>query len=327
MKEDLTRAANQLLRKLNREVFQDSIDITKLGIGVGLVEDFADHVLAAYREQQLKPGGPIEDLVWKILNAPDQDDVRGYLMEAAQWGVALGREESRVRDEAVGATEVNFVADAISEYQYCSSCAGTKVTDVHCKACTEEAKVAIKAIDTYRSTLGSGGVEGAAKIVDGLVKDWEKTMEAANTLNWRMQCSAIVDALGSAAKSIRGSGGVEENLHMFAQGVARRYFSVDDTNFAKCVGAILMALWSQAGVEGQKDGGISEKLSSAMNLLGRINLEEPPDEDWCRDYFLLTGDHMVRTDGGWQPPFESESEYEIEILEEVNAGGNEGERK
>lgn len=46
MKADLTRAANQLLRKLNREVFQDSIDISKLGIGVGLVEDFAEELLA-----------------------------------------------------------------------------------------------------------------------------------------------------------------------------------------------------------------------------------------------------------------------------------------
>lgn len=44
---------------------------------------------------------------------------------------------------------INYVADAISEYQACGSCAGTTKTSRHCKACEEEAKVAIKAVWEY----------------------------------------------------------------------------------------------------------------------------------------------------------------------------------
>jgi hypothetical protein len=40
--EQLTAAANELLRELNERVFNDSIDITKLHIAVGLCEDFAE---------------------------------------------------------------------------------------------------------------------------------------------------------------------------------------------------------------------------------------------------------------------------------------------
>lgn len=41
--------------------------------------------------------------------------------------------------------EVNLVADAIADLQYCSSCAGVDPADKHCKACTKEAKAAINA--------------------------------------------------------------------------------------------------------------------------------------------------------------------------------------
>jgi hypothetical protein len=40
--EQLTTAANELLRELNKRVFNDAIDITKLHIAVGLCEDFAE---------------------------------------------------------------------------------------------------------------------------------------------------------------------------------------------------------------------------------------------------------------------------------------------
>jgi hypothetical protein len=40
--DQLTAAANELLRELNERVFNDSIDITKLHIAVGLCEDFAE---------------------------------------------------------------------------------------------------------------------------------------------------------------------------------------------------------------------------------------------------------------------------------------------
>ena len=48
--------------------------------------------------------------------------------------------------------ELNLVADAISEIQYCGSCAGIKPEDAHCPACTEEAKAAIKAFLKARKT-------------------------------------------------------------------------------------------------------------------------------------------------------------------------------
>ena len=42
-------------------------------------------------------------------------------------------------------TEINLVAEAISEEQGCSSCANTEPEGKHCGACTKEAKVAIAA--------------------------------------------------------------------------------------------------------------------------------------------------------------------------------------
>jgi hypothetical protein len=40
--EQLTTAVNELLRELNKRVFNDAIDITKLHVAVGLCEDFAE---------------------------------------------------------------------------------------------------------------------------------------------------------------------------------------------------------------------------------------------------------------------------------------------
>ena len=39
---------------------------------------------------------------------------------------------------------INLVAEAISEQQGCSSCAGSEPTGPHCKACTNEARLAVK---------------------------------------------------------------------------------------------------------------------------------------------------------------------------------------
>lgn len=55
--------------------------------------DCKDYFVASTPPPAATAQGPIEDLVWKILNAPDQDDVRSYLMEASVWGVNLGRED------------------------------------------------------------------------------------------------------------------------------------------------------------------------------------------------------------------------------------------
>jgi hypothetical protein len=65
-----------------------------------------------------------------------------------------------------------------------------------------------------------------------------------------------------------------------------------------------------------------DRLIHAMDLLERA---EPkfedggPDVDWHRDFFLLTGDHMICTDEGWQPGDTEPRPDADEILCEVNA--------
>ena len=51
---------------------------------------------------------------------------------------------------------------------------------------------------------------------------------------------------------------------------------------------------------------INERLGEAMRLLEEvethlIETEECPNGTWFRRYFLLTGDHMILTDEGWEP--------------------------
>jgi hypothetical protein len=45
-----------------------------------------------------------------------------------------------------------------------------------------------------------------------------------------------------------------------------------------------------------------EKLKKALDLLERAVADEirAPDPQWFRDYFLLTGQHMILTDEGWE---------------------------
>ena len=69
-----------------------------------------------------------------------------------------------------------------------------------------------------------------------------------------------------------------------------------------------------------------EKLERAMSLLERIeDCEIPePDKDWYKEYYLLTGNHMIFTAEGWLSG-ESKEDYLDEngrlsgILSEVNA--------
>lgn len=59
------------------------------------------------------------------------------------------------------------------------------------------------------------------------------------------------------------------------------------------------------------------KLESAMNLLERsaeVFAENPPDAGWFRDYFLLTGEHMILVDESWEPG-SSLAEYRKEDAE------------
>jgi hypothetical protein len=68
-----------------------------------------------------------------------------------------------------------------------------------------------------------------------------------------------------------------------------------------------------------------EQLQKAMDLLERASeklSEQPPDNTWWRDYFMLTGEHMICTEEGWQTGSckqELISEYgDDHILDEVN---------
>lgn len=45
--------------------------------------------------------------------------------------------------------DVNLMAHAISEWQYCSSCAGLDPEKEHCVTCTKEAIIALKALSDY----------------------------------------------------------------------------------------------------------------------------------------------------------------------------------
>lgn len=74
-----------------------------------------------------------------------------------------------------------------------------------------------------------------------------------------------------------------------------------------------------------------EKLTKAMDLLKRAaeDMETTvPDENWCREYFLLTGEHMICTDEGWDPGSSKQSyidnleegeSIDDVIMDEVNA--------
>lgn len=65
------------------------------------------------------------------------------------------------------------------------------------------------------------------------------------------------------------------------------------------------------------------RLMACLDALRTIVDEHGPDEDWYRDYFTLTGDHMVLTDEGWVPAEMNTREYTgydpAEVLDEINA--------
>lgn len=82
------------------------------------------------------------------------------------------------------------------------------------------------------------------------------------------------------------------------------------------------------------------KTGEAMRLLVRAadyfsSAETTPDKDWFKDFYLLTGEHMVLTDEGWEFGASKEDiiawaeedarrsgvEYEDPILDEINAPG------
>jgi hypothetical protein len=66
------------------------------------------------------------------------------------------------------------------------------------------------------------------------------------------------------------------------------------------------------------------RAESVLNALMEVDpFEDAPDRNWWRDYYLLTGDHMVCTEEGWVPAEmnarEVTGEDPDEVLDEVNA--------
>ena len=70
-----------------------------------------------------------------------------------------------------------------------------------------------------------------------------------------------------------------------------------------------------------------QKLETAMKLLdraaNRLADDTAPDTEWWKDLFLLTGEHMILTEEGWEPGSGKSLyvENEQEILDEVNVPG------
>lgn len=74
-----------------------------------------------------------------------------------------------------------------------------------------------------------------------------------------------------------------------------------------------------------------ERLELATDLLNRAadDMEDrSPDTTWLRDYFTLTGEHMILTDEGWEPgdakqtyldDWAKHPQWSDPILDEVNA--------
>lgn len=64
-----------------------------------------------------------------------------------------------------------------------------------------------------------------------------------------------------------------------------------------------------------------QKFRRAMQILDSLTEimdEHAPDPGWWREYFTLSGQHMVLTDEGWEPG-DIERDPEVEIHDEVNA--------
>lgn len=70
---------------------------------------------------------------------------------------------------------------------------------------------------------------------------------------------------------------------------------------------------------------LQTKLDVAMKLLKRAVDSEihAPDSDWFREYFELTGEHMILSDEGWECGSSKQSYLDEfgpdSILDEINA--------
>lgn len=82
---------------------------------------------------------------------------------------------------------------------------------------------------------------------------------------------------------------------------------------------------SQAVPQGKtlEQGKFDRCMDLLNNLLDFGFFDPAPDEDWFRDFYTLTGDHVVLTEEGWIPADQNTREITgeepMEILDEVNA--------
>ena len=80
-------------------------------------------------------------------------------------------------------------------------------------------------------------------------------------------------------------------------------------------------------IQAKKRHDMKVALEKAMDLLDRVvSAETPaPDPKWFREYFLLTGQHMICTEEGWEDGSAKQSYIDSNdgdasiILDEVNA--------
>lgn len=67
----------------------------------------------------------------------------------------------------------------------------------------------------------------------------------------------------------------------------------------------------------------NETLLFGLNVAFHASGEIAPDKNWLKEYYSITGDHMVLTEYGWLPAdqntFEATGEEPLEIRDEINA--------
>lgn len=71
----------------------------------------------------------------------------------------------------------------------------------------------------------------------------------------------------------------------------------------------------------------NETLMAGLNVAFDVMGEVAPDKSWLKEYYSITGDHMVLTEYGWIPAdqntFEATGEEPLEIRDEINVPAKE----
>jgi len=115
---ELQHKANNLLRRLNLEVFNDGVEVEKLAHAIGLIEDFANDVLTQERARADKAEryGKVQYGIEQVLKQDIQSlhaEVESLRKELAQANVALeaSRKLNQMREAELGEMQ-----DALTRY-------------------------------------------------------------------------------------------------------------------------------------------------------------------------------------------------------------------